>query len=72
MRARSWERCGETGLVLLGFLTLAVSVGNLSTRGLQFTSERFYDLPSRDSDSQGRSISEFRDHTGTQLISVRR
>ncbi|CAB1459854.1 unnamed protein product [Pleuronectes platessa] len=35
MRGRSWERCGETGVVLLGFLTLAVSVGNLSTRGLQ-------------------------------------
>lgn len=31
----SWEQCGETGVVLLGFLTLAVSVGNLSTRGLQ-------------------------------------
>ncbi|TKS78188.1 ADAMTS-like protein 2 [Collichthys lucidus] len=26
---------GETGIVLLGFLTLAVSVGNLSTRGQQ-------------------------------------
>uniref|UniRef100_UPI003AB03A30 ADAMTS-like protein 2 n=1 Tax=Centroberyx gerrardi TaxID=166262 RepID=UPI003AB03A30 len=35
MRVWSWEQCGETGLVLLGFLTLAVSVGNLSTRGLQ-------------------------------------
>lgn len=31
----SWEQFGETGVVLLGFLTLAVSVGNLSTRGLQ-------------------------------------
>ncbi|XP_034452319.1 ADAMTS-like protein 2 [Hippoglossus hippoglossus] len=35
MRVRSWDRCGESGVVLLGFLTLAVSVGNLSTRGLQ-------------------------------------
>ncbi|XP_073323126.1 ADAMTS-like protein 2 [Pagrus major] len=35
MRVWSWEQCGETGVVLLGFLTLAVSVGNLSTRGLQ-------------------------------------
>ncbi|KAI3372948.1 hypothetical protein L3Q82_023388 [Scortum barcoo] len=35
MRLLSWEQCGETGVVLLGFLTLAVSVGNLSTRGLQ-------------------------------------
>ncbi|XP_042344492.1 LOW QUALITY PROTEIN: ADAMTS-like protein 2 [Plectropomus leopardus] len=35
MRVQSWERCGETGVVLLGFLTLVVSVGNLSTRGLQ-------------------------------------
>ncbi|XP_041856503.1 ADAMTS-like protein 2 [Melanotaenia boesemani] len=34
MRVWSWQ-CGETGVVLLGFLTLAVSVGNLSTRGLQ-------------------------------------
>lgn len=31
----SWDQCGETAVVLLGFLTLAVSVGNLSTRGLQ-------------------------------------
>ncbi|XP_070820815.1 ADAMTS-like protein 2 [Chaetodon trifascialis] len=35
MRVWSWEQCGETCVVLLGFLTLAVSVGNLSTRGLQ-------------------------------------
>ncbi|XP_028270542.1 ADAMTS-like protein 2 [Parambassis ranga] len=35
MRVLSWEQCGETGVVLLGFLTLAVCVGNLSTRGLQ-------------------------------------
>lgn len=42
MRARSWERCGETGLVLLGFLTLAVSVGNLSTRGLQVRSSLLF------------------------------
>ncbi|XP_028271093.1 ADAMTS-like protein 2 [Parambassis ranga] len=33
MRVLSWEQCGETGVVLLGFLTLAVCVGNLSTRG---------------------------------------
>ncbi|XP_035591104.1 ADAMTS-like protein 2 [Oncorhynchus keta] len=33
MRIWSWEQCGETSLVLLGFLTLALSVGNLSTRG---------------------------------------
>uniref|UniRef100_A0A4W5MXY1 ADAMTS like 2 n=1 Tax=Hucho hucho TaxID=62062 RepID=A0A4W5MXY1_9TELE len=31
MRIWSWEQCGETSLVLLGFLTLALSVGNLST-----------------------------------------
>ncbi|KAM7391051.1 hypothetical protein PAMP_021768 [Pampus punctatissimus] len=35
MRVWSWEQCGETGVVLLGFLTLAMSVGNLSSRGLQ-------------------------------------
>ncbi|XP_074526577.1 ADAMTS-like protein 2 [Halichoeres trimaculatus] len=35
MKVWSLEQLGETGLVLLGFLTLAVSVGNLSTRGLQ-------------------------------------
>ncbi|XP_065818641.1 LOW QUALITY PROTEIN: ADAMTS-like protein 2 [Labrus bergylta] len=35
MKVRSLEQCRETGVVLLGFLTLAVSVGNLSTRGLQ-------------------------------------
>ncbi|XP_041793689.1 ADAMTS-like protein 2 [Chelmon rostratus] len=35
MRVWSLEQCGETCVVLLGFLTLAVSVGNLSTRGLQ-------------------------------------
>ncbi|KAM3611575.1 uncharacterized protein V6R79_020712 [Siganus canaliculatus] len=35
MRLWSWEQCGETGVVLLGFLTLAVSMGNLSSRGLQ-------------------------------------
>ncbi|KAM3868351.1 ADAMTS-like protein 2 [Diretmus argenteus] len=35
MRVWSWDQCGETGVVLLGFLTLAVSVGNLSSRGLQ-------------------------------------
>ncbi|XP_034027024.1 ADAMTS-like protein 2 isoform X1 [Thalassophryne amazonica] len=35
MRVWSWEQCGETGVILLGFLTLVVSVGNLSTRGLQ-------------------------------------
>ncbi|GLD61394.1 ADAMTS-like protein 2 [Lates japonicus] len=35
MRVWSWEQCGETSVVLLGFLTLAVSMGNLSTRGLQ-------------------------------------
>ncbi|XP_037633786.1 ADAMTS-like protein 2 [Sebastes umbrosus] len=36
MRVWSWEQCGETGVVLLGFLTLAVSVGSpSSTRGLQ-------------------------------------
>lgn len=35
MRVWSCEQFGETGVVLLGFLTLAVSVGNLSTRGLQ-------------------------------------
>ncbi|XP_078107625.1 ADAMTS-like protein 2 [Sander vitreus] len=35
MRVWSWEQCGVTGVVLLGFLTLAVSVGNLSTRALQ-------------------------------------
>ncbi|KAM9546601.1 ADAMTS-like protein 2 [Salvelinus alpinus] len=29
----SWEQCGESSLVLLRFLTLALSVGNLSTRG---------------------------------------
>uniref|UniRef100_A0A673W6A6 ADAMTS like 2 n=1 Tax=Salmo trutta TaxID=8032 RepID=A0A673W6A6_SALTR len=33
MRIWSWEQCGETSLLLLGFLTLALSVGNLSTRG---------------------------------------
>ncbi|XP_077942510.1 tetratricopeptide repeat domain 16 [Gasterosteus aculeatus] len=35
MPAWSWERCGETGLVLLGFLALVVSVGNPSARRLQ-------------------------------------
>ncbi|XP_015230039.1 PREDICTED: ADAMTS-like protein 2 [Cyprinodon variegatus] len=35
MRVWSWELFGETGVVLLGFLTLATSVGNLSSRGLQ-------------------------------------
>ncbi|KAM6930688.1 ADAMTS-like protein 2 [Xenentodon cancila] len=35
MRVWSWEQCGETGMLLLAFLTLAVSVGNLSSRGLQ-------------------------------------
>ncbi|XP_076007219.1 ADAMTS-like protein 2 [Genypterus blacodes] len=35
MRVLSWEQCWETGMVLLGFLTLALSVGNLSTKGLQ-------------------------------------
>ncbi|KAK9522036.1 hypothetical protein VZT92_018529 [Zoarces viviparus] len=35
MRVWSWEQCGGTGVVLLGFLVLAVSVGNPSTRGLQ-------------------------------------
>ncbi|XP_041756650.1 ADAMTS-like protein 2 isoform X3 [Coregonus clupeaformis] len=33
MRIWSWEQCGETSLVLLGFLILALSVGNLSTMG---------------------------------------
>ncbi|KAL0979609.1 hypothetical protein UPYG_G00187240 [Umbra pygmaea] len=33
MRMCSWELYGETGLVLLGFLTLTLSVGTLSTRG---------------------------------------
>ncbi|XP_023834966.1 ADAMTS-like protein 2 [Salvelinus sp. IW2-2015] len=33
MRIWSWEQCGESSLVLLRFLTLALSVGNLSTRG---------------------------------------
>ncbi|XP_058491260.1 ADAMTS-like protein 2 [Solea solea] len=33
MRLSSQERYGEMCVVLLGFLTLAVSVGNLSTRG---------------------------------------
>ncbi|KAJ8006063.1 hypothetical protein DPEC_G00124370 [Dallia pectoralis] len=33
MRFWSWELCGDTSLVLLGFFTLALSVGNLSTRG---------------------------------------
>lgn len=32
---RSWELVGESCVVLLGFLTLVVSLGNLSTRGLQ-------------------------------------
>ncbi|KAL3062372.1 hypothetical protein OYC64_002225 [Pagothenia borchgrevinki] len=35
MRVLSWEQCRETGVVLLGFLTLAVSVGIPSTRMLQ-------------------------------------
>ncbi|RVE68901.1 hypothetical protein OJAV_G00096020 [Oryzias javanicus] len=35
MRVWSWEQRGETGLVLLAFLTLALSLGNLSTRTLQ-------------------------------------
>lgn len=35
IRMRSWELFGESCVVLLGFLTLAVSLGNLSTRGLQ-------------------------------------
>ncbi|XP_055367110.1 ADAMTS-like protein 2 isoform X4 [Betta splendens] len=35
MRLWSWDQCGETAVLLLGFLTLAVSVGNLSTRGQQ-------------------------------------
>ncbi|XP_024909195.1 ADAMTS-like protein 2 [Cynoglossus semilaevis] len=35
MTLSSWERCGETSMVLLGFLTLVMSLGNLSTRGLQ-------------------------------------
>ncbi|XP_039906984.1 ADAMTS-like protein 2 [Simochromis diagramma] len=35
MRVWSWEQCGETGVVLLGFLTLTMCLGNLSTRGLQ-------------------------------------
>ncbi|TWW60810.1 ADAMTS-like protein 2 isoform X1 [Takifugu flavidus] len=32
---RSWELFGESCVVLLGFLTLVVSLGNLSTRGPQ-------------------------------------
>ncbi|XP_068594661.1 ADAMTS-like protein 2 [Brachionichthys hirsutus] len=35
MRLWSWEQCREMGVVLLYFLSLAVSMGNLSTRGLQ-------------------------------------
>ncbi|CAL8334220.1 unnamed protein product [Arctogadus glacialis] len=35
MRVLSRYQCRETGLVLLGFLMLSVSVGNLSSRGLQ-------------------------------------
>ncbi|KAK0156495.1 ADAMTS-like protein 2 [Merluccius polli] len=35
MRVLSRQQCRETGLVLLGFLMLSVSVGNLSSRGLQ-------------------------------------
>ncbi|XP_024115928.1 ADAMTS-like protein 2 [Oryzias melastigma] len=35
MRVWSWEQRGETGLVLLVFLTLGLSLGNLSTRTLQ-------------------------------------
>ncbi|XP_075903297.1 ADAMTS-like protein 2 [Nelusetta ayraudi] len=35
MRLWSWEQFGEMAMVLLGFLTMAVSVGNLSTRGQQ-------------------------------------
>lgn len=35
MRLWSWEQFGETAMVLLGFLTMAVSVGNLSSRGQQ-------------------------------------
>ncbi|XP_062307465.1 ADAMTS-like protein 2 [Osmerus eperlanus] len=33
MRFWTWEQCGEVSLVLLGFLTLVLSVGNLSARG---------------------------------------
>lgn len=32
---RSWELVAESCVVLLGFLTLVVSLGNLSARGLQ-------------------------------------
>ncbi|XP_037338305.2 ADAMTS-like protein 2 [Pungitius pungitius] len=35
MPAWSWQRCGETVLVLLGFLALVVSVGNPSARRMQ-------------------------------------
>lgn len=35
IRMRSWELVGESCVVLLGFLTLVLSLGNLSTRGLQ-------------------------------------
>ncbi|KAM9391388.1 ADAMTS-like protein 2 [Pholidichthys leucotaenia] len=35
MRVWSWEQCWEMAMVLLGFLTMTVSLGNLSTRGLQ-------------------------------------
>lgn len=38
IRMRSWELAGESCVVLLGFLTLVVSLGNLSTRGLQVCS----------------------------------
>ncbi|XP_053726640.1 ADAMTS-like protein 2 isoform X1 [Synchiropus splendidus] len=35
MRLHSWDQFGDTSVLLVGFLTLTLSVGNLSTSGLQ-------------------------------------